>query len=60
MCLKQVINGLNLFYKKEWATIPLNWCKRLTDSFCKDLIAISFAKGGTTSDKVNIAPGWLG
>ncbi len=40
---------LKQFCKEEWAEIPPQRCERLIDSFCKRLIVVVAAKGGTTS-----------
>ena len=40
---------LQQFCKDEWATIPPQRCKRLTDSYRKRLIAVIAAKSDPTS-----------
>ncbi len=40
---------LKQFCKEEWTKIPPQRCERLIASYCKRLIAVVAAKGGTTS-----------
>ncbi len=40
---------LEQFCKEVWAKIPPQRCERLIPSYCKRLIAVVAAKGGTTS-----------
>ncbi len=40
---------LKQFSKEEWAKIPPRRCERHIASYCKRLIAVVAAKGGTTS-----------
>ena len=40
---------LKQFCKEEWAKIAPQQCERLIVSYCKHLIAVVAAKGGTTS-----------
>ncbi len=40
---------LKQFCKEEWAKVPPQRCERLIASYCKRLIAVVAANGGTTS-----------
>ena len=43
------VGELKQFYKEEWETNPPQQSERLIGSYCKHLIAIVAAEGGTTS-----------
>ncbi len=43
------VSELKQLCKEEWAKIPPQRCERLIASYCKHLIAVVPAKGGTTS-----------